>query len=149
MTQFKQKFSAAALTAGAYLGAAVPVSAQTSAWSGVCVDTAGGNTDVATLQGLQCLLANVLSIFLTVVGIAAFIMLIVAAFQFLTSGGNSQTTEKAQKAVTYAVIGLIVAVSAFAILNLIASFTGVNTILQFKIPGDTPSSTPSVFIPAT
>lgn len=114
------------------------------------MDTTGGNTDVATLQGLQCLIANVLSIFLTVVGLGAFIMLIAASFQLLTSGGNSQATEKAQKSVTYAVVGLVVAVSAFIILRLIASFTGVDTILQFRIPGDgAPAPTPSVFLPAT
>ena len=109
-----------------------PVFAQTSPWSGVCVSQT--DETVATLQGFQCLLANVLSIFLTVVGIAAFIMLVMASFRLLVSGGNSQNVEKARNSVTYAVIGLVVAVSAFIILNLIADFTGVRTILEFKIP---------------
>lgn len=124
-----------------YLAAATPVFAQTSAWSGVCVDAA--NPDVATIQGFQCLLANVLSVFLTIVGLAAFVMLIAASFRLLASGGNSQAMEKARNSVTYAVVGLIVAVSAFIVLNLVAKFTGVNTILHFVIPGDQTTSQPS------
>jgi hypothetical protein len=130
----RQAASVTFLALAFQLLSASPALAQTSAWSGVCVDTAGGNPDVATIQGLQCLLANVLAVFLTIVGIAAFLMLIVASFQILFSGGSSQTVEKAQKSVTFAVIGLIIALSAFIILNLVASFTGVNTILEFKIP---------------
>lgn len=119
------------------LASASPAFAQTSSWSGVCVDTKGGNTDVATLQGLQCLLANVLSVFLTLVGLVAFIMIIVAGFQLLLSGGNSQNVEKAQKSITFAVVGLVVALSAFIILNLVSQFTGVSTILDFVIPDST------------
>jgi hypothetical protein len=68
------------------------------------------------------------------VGLAAFIMLIISAFRILLSGGNSQNVEKAQKSITYAIVALVVAVSAFVILNLVAEFTGVETILKFSIP---------------
>lgn len=127
-----KKLIIAGSTAILYLASALPVFAQTSSWGGVCVDSV--NTDVATIQGFQCLLANVLSVFLTVVGLGAFIMLIVSAFRLLLSGGNTQAMEKAKNSVTYAVIGLVVAVSAFVILNLIAEFTGVKSILKFEIP---------------
>jgi hypothetical protein len=92
---------------------------------------------VATIQGLQCLLANVLSTFLTLVGIAAFVMLVVSAFRILVGGGNSTELDNSKKAITQAVIGLFVAISAFIILNLVAEFTGVKTILNFTIPDST------------
>ncbi|HEX9817892.1 MAG TPA: hypothetical protein VGA89_03320 [Patescibacteria group bacterium] len=111
---------------------ASPAQAQTSSWSGVCVGSS--DNTVATIQGLQCLLANILATFLTLVGLVAFIMLIVSAFRILLSGGNAQNVEKAQKSITYAVVGLIVALSAFVILNLVSQFTGVETILKFNIP---------------
>lgn len=107
---------------------------QTTAWTGVCVDTEGGNTDVATIQGFQCLLANILSVALTLLGLVGFVMMIVASIRYLLSGGNSQQVEKSKQTMTYAVIGLIVALSAFIILNLIAEFTGVRSILNFQIP---------------
>lgn len=112
-----------------------PVVAQTQSWQGVCVSsTISGAEDVATVQGLQCLIANVLSVATTIIGFGGFIMLIVASFRYLISGGTSKGTEMARNSITYAVIGLVIALSAFIIINLIAQFTGVSTILQFVIP---------------
>jgi hypothetical protein len=113
-----------------------PVHAQTSAWSGVCVaseDPGNAAYQVATIQGLQCVVANILSIAVTLIGLAGFIMLIVGAFRFLLSGGNSKGIEDGRKTLTFAFSGLILAVSAIIILNLIANFTGVKAILGFTI----------------
>lgn len=120
------------------------VQAQTQAWTGICVskvdvDGVPTDTDVATIQGFQCLIANVLASFLTLIGIASFVMLIIASFQWMTAGGNSQTLEKAKKTITFAILGIVLALSAFIILNLISEFTGVESIKTFKIPtSDTP-----------
>lgn len=116
----------------AFLASALPAYAQTSSWSGVCVSQT--DPDVATIQGLQCLMANVLSVFLTVLGITGFIMLIVGSMRWLLSGGNSQNVDKAGKTMTFAVVGIVVSLSSFIILRLIAEFTGVQTILNFSIP---------------
>jgi hypothetical protein len=112
-----------------FLMAALPASAQ---WTGVCVDDI--HTDVATIQGFQCLLARLLSNFLTFVGIVGFLMLVVSGIRIMLSGGNSQAVEKSKSSVTFAIVGLVVALSSFIILNLIAEFTGVQSILQFSIP---------------
>ncbi len=89
---------------------------------------------VATIQGIECLIANVLSVAITLIGITGFVMMILGAFRYLVSGGNSKETETARKTLTYAVIGLVVALSSYVILNLIAEFTGVESILKFDIP---------------
>jgi hypothetical protein len=89
---------------------------------------------VATIQGLQCLIGNVLTVAVTGIGFAGFVMMIVASFHYLLSGGNSKGKETARNTITFAVIGVVVAVSAFIILNLIAAFTGVESILEFVIP---------------
>ena len=60
--------------------------ANTTPWSGSCVDT--NNPDVATIQGVECLVRNILNIAVTAVGIAAFVMFLVGSFLYLTSGGN-------------------------------------------------------------
>jgi type IV secretion system pilin len=115
---------------------ATPAFAQPKEWEGINQKCVGGtNGDVATIQGLECLIANILSVFLTLIGLAGFIMLIYGAFTWMTSGGNSQATQKAGKTMLFAVVGLIVALSAFMILNLVAEFTGIDTILNFFIPG--------------
>lgn len=89
--------------------------------------------DVATIRGVECLVANVLSVATTFIGLASFVMLIMGAFLYLTSGGSSKGTEAGKQTITYAVIGLIVAVLAFFALILISDFTGVDTILQFNL----------------
>ena len=108
-------------------------------WRGTCVENIVNDKGevigkVATIQGIRCMLANVLSIAITGIGFAGFIMLIVGGFRYLTSGGNSKGTETAKNTITFAVIGLVVALSSYIILNLIAEFTGVKTILNFVIP---------------
>jgi hypothetical protein len=108
------------------------VSAQTSTWSGVCVYDK--DPEVPTLAGLQCLIANVLSVALTVLGMVGFVMMFFGAFQWLISGGNSQKVEKARGTMTWAVAGIVLALSSFMILRLLAEFTGVKTILNFTVP---------------
>ena len=76
-----------------FLVSALPARAQTVTWSGVCVGTTENSLDVATIQGLECLIANVFTVIITIIGLSAFI-----------------------------------------ILNLIASFTGISIITQFRIP---------------
>ena len=130
----KKTFSRLQLAVLSTLWLALPpsVSAQMAGpqkWAGDCVEDG-----VATIQGLRCMVANILSIAITAIGFAGFVMLIIGSFRYLFSGGNSKGTETAKNTITFAVIGLVVALSSFVILNLIAEFTGVKTILNFVIP---------------
>ena len=121
----------------------MPISARAAAgdWSAVCamdgVDANGNAVKVATIQGVQCLLANILSVAVTFIGLAGFVMFLIGSFTYLLSGGNSKGVDSARQTFTFAVIGLVVALSAIIILNLVASFTGVQGILNFNIPGTT------------
>lgn len=114
---------------------ALPASAQTGKWSGVCVaGSVTGGEDVATIQGLQCLIANIFTVIITVIGLAGFVMFIWGSFTWLLSGGNPKGVENARNTMLFAVVGLIVALSGFIILNLISAFTGVD-VTRFFIPG--------------
>lgn len=93
-------------------------------------------TDVATIQGIECIVENALTIGTTAVGIASFAMLLVGAFLYLTSGGNPKGTEAGQKTLTFAVIGIVVSLTGIIALNFISSFTGVKTIKTFQIQVD-------------
>ncbi len=110
---------------------------STFTWVGACVGGAG--KDVATIQGVECLIANALTVFIALIGLAAFVMIVIAAFRYLVSGGNTTSTEKARNTVTWAIIGIVVALSAFIILNLLSAFTGVD-LTKFRIPRDTDKS---------
>ena len=110
---------------------ATPAHAQQAWTQGTCTGGYGGITDVATIQGLECLVSNLLATIITIIGIAAFIMFLIGSFRWLTSGGT-KGVESAKGAITYAVIGIIVALASFIILQFITSFTGVDTILKFN-----------------
>ncbi|NCN83004.1 MAG: hypothetical protein GW947_03480 [Candidatus Pacebacteria bacterium] len=112
-----------------FILSAQPVFAQTSEWGGVCVEKG-----VATIQGLECLFANIFTVIIPLIGFAAFVMFIYGSFQWLLSGGDSKHTSQAKNALTYGVIGIVVALSAFIILNLISNFTGITKIKEFRIP---------------
>jgi hypothetical protein len=119
-----------------------PLAHAQQEWAGVCVGEELGDIgkDVATIQGAQCLIANAFAVIITVIGLAGFVMFVFGAFTWMLSGNNSKGVDNARQAMTYAVIGIVVALSGFIIINLIASFTGVSTITEFRIPS---SSTPS------
>jgi len=121
---------------------ATTASAQTKVWSGACTAeglfSANGldldpGKDVATIQGFSCLIANLLSIAITGIGLLAFVMFVIASFRYLVAGGNSKNVELAKGTMTYAVVGIVVALSSFIILNLISNFTGIN-VTEFIIP---------------
>jgi len=59
-------------------------------------------------------------------------MLIIGSFKLLTSGGDPKAVDAGKQTVTFAIIGLVVAVSAWLILSLVARFTGVEQILNFS-----------------
>lgn len=61
-----------------------------------------------------------------------FIMLLIGAVQWISSGGDKAKTEEARGRITNALVGLVILLSLFAIANLISNFFGVN-ILQLNL----------------
>lgn len=72
-------------------------------------------------EGFITLGQNAINILMYIAGIMAVIFILVGAFQYVTSTGNPGRAEAAKKTITLAVSGLILALSAYAIVNLIAS----------------------------
>lgn len=123
------------LSLGFFVISSSAVYAQTQAWrEGYCTGTDEAK-DVATIQGLQCLLANILLVAMTLIGLSGFIMLIIGSLRWMILGGNQQNAQKARSTMTLAIVGLVVALSSFIILKLVSDFTGITTILDFTIPG--------------
>lgn len=122
-----------------FLGLSSPVHAQlTRPWDEIKLektpdDTQCAQSGVATLAGVECLFINILGIAITVIGLASAAMLVVGAFLYLTSGGKPKGTEAAQKTISFALLGLVVAISAWIILNFVHVFTGSEAILHFGI----------------
>ena len=85
-----------------------------------CVDKG-----VATLQCLPILFERFVIGMLILAGTTAVIMIIVSGIKLIFSGGEAKQVEAARNNLTYAIIGLIVVLSASLIINLVAYVTGV------------------------
>lgn len=70
-------------------------------------------------SGLPATLKTVINVLLMGVGIVAVIMIIIGAINYITSGGDPGKTAKARSTITYAIVGLVVALLSFAIVNFV------------------------------
>ena len=64
-------------------------------------------------------LQNALNIFFMIIGAISVFMIVLAGFNFVTSGGDSEKVKKARRTIYYAVIGLIVAIFASVIVSFV------------------------------
>lgn len=69
-------------------------------------------------------ISTVVNLLLYILGAVAVIMIIVGGFMYVTSGGDAGGVKKAKDTIFYAVIGLIVALLAYAIVNFVAKSFG-------------------------
>jgi len=81
-----------------------------------------GGTATCTGDGIFKTVTNVL---LFIIGAVAVIMLIIGGIRYTVSGGDSGAVTSAKNTILYAVVGIIVAILAFAIVNFVlGSFAG-------------------------
>lgn len=73
----------------------------------------------AELIGADGVFTRFTNIALYVVGAISVIMLIWGGLRYITSGGDSKKVTDAKNTVLYAIIGLIIAVLAYAIINFV------------------------------
>ncbi len=77
--------------------------------------------DLENKDGLSNTIKNTTNIVLFVAGALAVIMIIYGAIRFMTAHGNEKQVESARLIVTYSVIGLIIAILAYALVNFVLS----------------------------
>lgn len=81
----------------------------------------GGIAGAKTLGGPFGLIAYVVRILLTLAGGIAVLFVIVGGYQYVTSAGNEEQAEKGKKTVINAIIGIIVVVLSYVIINVIVN----------------------------
>lgn len=62
---------------------------------------------------------NIINTMLVVLGMIAVIMIVIGGIRYTTSNGDSSQTKAAKDTILYAVVGLVVAIMAFAIVNFV------------------------------
>ncbi len=76
-------------------------------------------TDPKAEDSLNQTLRNIINTLIFAAGIIAVIMIVVSGIRFVSSRGNPDSTNKARQTLIYSIVGLIVAVAAFAIVNFV------------------------------
>ena len=86
--------------------------------------TSGGancasNNTQANLTGSDGILTNVVNILIVAAAIASVIMIVIGGFRYIFSQGQDTNTKAAKDTILYAVVGLVVSILAFAIVNFV------------------------------
>lgn len=116
----------AAITLG-LVGTAAPVSACTGIECAKIgseqVKTGGANS-----SDWKTVLQTVTNVLLLIVGAVSVIMIVIGGLKYTTSNGEAKQIESAKNTILYAVIGIVVAIFAYAIVQfIISSFAGDST----------------------
>ena len=93
---------------------------------GDCVDNG-----VATLGCIPVIFHNLVNWALILAGTTAVFFIIFSGVKFITSGGDPKQVEGARKTATWAIVGLVIILFSFGIINVIAGITGVSCIKEF------------------
>lgn len=86
---------------------------------------------IATISCLPALLKSFINGLLSFAGAAAVFMVIYSGIKLITSGGDQKQVEGARQTLSYAIIGLIVILMSFFIINIISYFGNVKCITLF------------------
>lgn len=78
----------------------------------------------ATGNNILDIVAGLINTALYIAGILAFIYLIYAGFQYITSGGDSTQAEKAKKNIAHVIIGIIIIALSYLIIQFVFSALG-------------------------
>src|SRR3990167_5401395 len=79
------------------------------------------------------LISALIILVLIIAALVFLFMLILGGIRYITSGGDKAQTESARGQITAALIGLVIVFAAWAVINLVNLFFGVN-IMELNVP---------------
>lgn len=88
------------------------------------------------LQGLtlSAIIGALIVLILVIAAVIFFIMLLIGGIRWMTAGGDKAATEAARNQITAALVGLVIVFAAWAILQLVQVFFGVNLTGELTLP---------------
>jgi hypothetical protein len=88
-------------------------------------DSARGQDQTTELFGQTGIFRTITNVLLFILGAISVIMIIIGGLRYVISGGNATAVTAAKNTILYAIVGVIVALLAYAIINFVLdSFTG-------------------------
>lgn len=101
---------------------ALPVGAV-DVFSGACSGVTNNTVCDATTKdtSVGTVIKNAINTLLYLLGAAAVIVIVIAGILYVTSGGETAGVTRAKNMLLYAVVGLVIALLAYAIVNFVIS----------------------------
>lgn len=89
--------------------------------SGISVLFPSGGLFGSLNQGPVGFITFIIRIMLYLSGMIAVVFVIIGGYQYITSGGNEESAEKGRKTLVNAIIGIVIIILSYVIVNVIAS----------------------------
>lgn len=87
---------------------------------GVTGGLAAANTkSAANNKGIDGIVGTIINVLLYVIGLISVIMIIIGGIRYATSNGDANQVTSAKNTILYAIVGLVVAIFAWAIVNFV------------------------------
>ncbi len=87
-------------------------------------DYRGDGQPTELFDGGAAIVPRVINLMLFIVGVLAVIMLIWGGIRYVISGGDATKVKDAKNTILYAIVGLIVAILGYAVVNWVISIVG-------------------------
>lgn len=100
-----------------------------SSSGGVTNPVLGGLNNLTGEQFFQKFLPSIVGIIFTIGFITFFFVFLLGAIQWISSGGDKAAVDAARGKITNAIIGVVILISAIAIVKLIEQFFGINILV--------------------
>jgi hypothetical protein len=100
---------------------------------------------IVPVFNLGTLIGNLIAVAIIIASLLTFLYLILGGFQWITSGGDKAGLEQAKDKITNALVGLVLVLTAWAIMTLAANFLGFPfpSISLPRLGGGVPGAPPS------
>lgn len=96
-----------------------PVLAAFNLTMGEGASSAQGSDQASTLFGSAGIFTTITNVMLFIVGAISVIMVVIGGLRYVISGGNSTNITTAKNTILYAIIGLIISIMAYAMVNFV------------------------------
>lgn len=119
MKKIKQLIMMAAFTVGLGLVLVPSSVGAVNAIADTCSQAINKDTVLCKAQGdsIKTTIGIVVNTLLFLIGVASVIVIIIGAITYTTSAGSADAIKRAKDMILYAVVGVIIALSAYAIVN--------------------------------
>lgn len=96
-----------------------------------CIAIEGAAKGVATLNCIPAIFSNIVTALLMLAGTFALFLFIMGGFKYMNSSGDPKQLEGARHTLVYGIVGLLIVLFSFFIIQLISTVTGAPCITKF------------------